>query len=335
MKATFTKQEQPAQAGRSHADQANAEQANAEQANGFRPGRSAAPAHWTAALRLGLGAVFVIGGLSKLNLLLDPAREGAILALYMGPHGYINAFFAEYLFAGPLGDVLTPWRFLTALSTWELLSGLALWAGFLVRPIAFAYGFLLWTFVIALPVVTTPGIAVTEETYQAPAILVQIRDIGLAGMMWVLFNLGAGIRSVDARFGAPVRSVNWDHLGLLLRLSVAAPLIVGGLFAGMNSIQSFATAPWLLTGLGIFLAAGIRVRELGLVVAGVMIWYALSKISLDQSPLANLNGFKREIAFFFAGLVLAHAGGGSLFTAGSLLRRLVGQDSIGRPVPSK
>ena len=286
-------------------------------------------------LRLGLGAVFVIGGLSKLNLLLNPAREDFIVSLYMGPKGYINTFFAEYLFTGPLGDVLTPWRFLTLLSTFELVSGLALLAGLLVRPLAFVYAFLLWTFVIALPVVTTPEVAVDVKTYQAPAMLVQIRDIGLSGMMFVLFNLGCGIRSLDARrpgaVGPVQPGVNWDHLGLLLRLSVAAPLIVGGLFAGMSNILSFATASWLLAGTGILMAAGVRVREMGLVVAGIMLWYMASKISLDQSVLANLNAFKREFAFLAGGLVLAHAGGGRLYTAASAWRRITGRRSAPEP----
>ena len=282
-------------------------------------------------LRLGLGAVFVIGGLSKLNLLLDPEREGYIVSLYMGPKGYINTFFADYLFTGVLGELLTPWRFLTALSSWELVSGLALMAGFLVRPIAFIYAFLLWTFVIALPVVTTPDVAVGVKTYEAPAIFVQIRDIALSGMMLVLFNLGSGARSVDGlvfggRNGAEPK-VSWEHFGLLLRLSIAAPLIVGGFFAGMHSIQSFATASWLLAGTGILIAAGVRVRELGLVVAAIMLWYAASKYSFDKSLLANLNGFKREFAFFAGGLVLAHAGGGRLYTVASTWRRFTARRS--------
>ncbi|MEO1545029.1 MAG: hypothetical protein AAFR75_13585, partial [Pseudomonadota bacterium] len=44
-------------------------------------------------LRLGLGAVFTIGGWSKLSQLIDPARSDAIVALYTGPKGYINTFF--------------------------------------------------------------------------------------------------------------------------------------------------------------------------------------------------------------------------------------------------
>ena len=79
-------------------------------------------------LRLGLGAVFAIGGWSKLSQLIDPLRMQAIVDNYMGTKGYINAFFAEYLFEGPLGTVLSPWGFLTTLSAFELLSGIALMA---------------------------------------------------------------------------------------------------------------------------------------------------------------------------------------------------------------
>ncbi len=289
-------------------------------------GRERAPSldYYALVLRLGLGAVFIIGGMSKLNLLLDPAREAYILELYMGPKGYINTFFADYLFTGALGEVLTPWRFLTLLSTWEFLSGLALVAGWLVRPIALIYAFLLWTFVIALPVVTTPDVAVAVKTYQAPALLVQIRDVGLSGMMIVLFNLGAGARSVDRWIAGDTvntpGAARWNHLGLLLRLSVAAPFIVGGFFAGLPNIQSFATVSWLLVGIGVLIAAGIQVRVLGMAAAAVMLWYMATKISMDASILANLNSFKREIAFVAAGLVLAHAGGGRLFAVPGLWR---------------
>lgn len=86
---------------------------------------------------------------------------------------------------------------LISLSTFELLSGVALVAGFLVRPLALFYGFLLWSFVIALPTHTVPGVGIETKTYMAPAILVQIRDITLSGLMFVLYNLGAGARSLD------------------------------------------------------------------------------------------------------------------------------------------
>ena len=166
-------------------------------------------------LRIGLGSVFVIGGWSKLSQLLDPARSEAIVALYTGPQGYINTFFLEYLF-GP-SSWLSPWGFLTTLSTFEFISGVALLAGFLVRPLALLYGFLLWTFVFSLPVVLTPGVAVAEKTYLAPALLVQIRDITLSGLMFILFNLGSGAYSLDDRLmgsAAKQSKANWEHLGL-------------------------------------------------------------------------------------------------------------------------
>lgn len=269
------------------------------------------------ALRVGLGAVFVIGGWSKLGQLIDPARQAGLVGNYMGPHGYINEFFAQYLFTGPLGELLTPWGFLTVLSTFELLSGLALLAGLLVRPLALIYGFLLWTFVMALPVVTAPGVEVTVETFTAPAMLVQIRDIALSGMMFVLFNLGSGALSVDARlFGSAALETKaaWENLGLLLRLSIAAPLVVGGLFGGLGPLPTFATPRWILFPLGVLLGLGVGVRVLGAVVAAVMLWYIWAKTSVDKSLIANLNGFKRELAFLSAGGVLAYAGGGPKYT---------------------
>ena len=179
-------------------------------------------------LRVGLGLVFVIGGWSKLSQLLDPVREDAIVTTYMSAHGYINNFFAQYLFTGTFGNWLTPWVFLTSLSAFELASGLALVAGLMVRPLALLWGLLLWTFVMALPVITAPGVGLSVDTYIAPAMLVQIRDISLSGMMFALFNLGSGAGSMDGKLygtSAKVSNVQWDCLGLLVRLSVALPLI--------------------------------------------------------------------------------------------------------------
>lgn len=287
-------------------------------------------------LRVGLGAVFVIGGWNKLSQLIDPLREAAIVGSYMSPHGYINAFFAQYLFEGPIGTVLTPWGFLTALSTFELVSGVALILGLLVRPLAFVYGFLLWTFVMALPVTTSPEVAVTVKTYTAPAILVQIRDIALSGMMFVLFNMGPGRMSLDARVRrvpTVVANVNWNNLGLLLRLSVAAPLIVGGFFVGLPNIQSFASPGLLLAILGIAMAAGLIPRVVGSIAAAVFLWYAWTKMGIDKSLIANLNGFKREIALFAASGIFAFAGGGSRYTVTKWMGGVTHDNASQTPTP--
>ena len=274
-------------------------------------------------LRIGLGSVFVIGGWSKLSQLLDPARSEAIVALYTGPKGYINTFFLEYLF-GP-SSWLSPWGFLTTLSTFEFISGVALLAGFLVRPLALLYGFLLWTFVFSLPVVLTPGVAVAEKTYLAPALLVQIRDITLSGLMFILFNLGSGAYSLDARLmgsAAKQPTANWEHLGLLLRLSLAATLLVGGFFAGMANIKTFGMPALLMIAAGVAMLVDHRAaRVAGGVLVAMMLIYILGKISFEKSLIANLNAVKREFAFVAAGLVLAIRGGGQLYTVPSFIER--------------
>ncbi|MEQ8825888.1 MAG: L,D-transpeptidase family protein [Filomicrobium sp.] len=275
-------------------------------------------------LRVGLGLVFVIGGWSKLSQLLDPARSDAIVALYTGPAGYINTFFLEYLFSD--GAWFTPWAFLTFLSTFELLSGVAFLVGFLVRPLALIYGFLLWTFVFSLPVVLTPGVAVSEKTYLAPALLVQVRDITLSGMMFVLFNLGAGARSLDARlFGQSVLkpTVEWPQLGLLLRLSLAVTLLVGGFFAGMANIKTFGMPALLMIAAGIaLLVEGRAARVAGGVVIVMMLIYMLGKLSFDKSLIGNLNAIKREFALIAAGLVIALRGAGDFYTVPALWEKI-------------
>lgn len=267
-------------------------------------------------LRLGLGTVFVIGGCSKLSQLLDVNRADAIVRQYMGPAGYINTFFTEYLFTGPLAYVLTPWGFLTALSSFELVSGLFLLAGFLVRPLALIYAFLLWTFVFSLPVVTTPGVDPQVATYTAPALFVQARDIALSGLMFVLYNVGSGRFSVDKMLKRDKQTgdmVGFDALALLSRLSLATPLLVGGFFAGMSNIQSFALPGLLLIIMGIGVLSGVRLRWFAGAAVVAMLWYMMTKLSIDKSLIANLNGFKREFALAAGYGLLAWYGAGNRY----------------------
>ncbi len=274
-------------------------------------------------LRIGLGLVFIIGGYNKLSQLLDPDRTAAIVGSYTGGKGYINDFFMNYLFAD--SSWLSPWSFLTALSSFELLSGVALLIGLMVKPLALIYAFLLWTFVFSLPVVTTPGVESTVSTYTSPAMFVQIRDISLSGFMFVLLALGSGLFSADSKLltnGVNAKSVNWDNLGLLLRLSLAAPLIIGGMFGDFANIATYATFQPLLLLLGIALVAGVRVQLAAAVTLLVMLWFIAGKLSLDKSVIANLNGFKREFAMIAVCMVLAARGGGAAYTPKDLINRI-------------
>ena len=275
-------------------------------------------------LRIGLGALFVTGGAYKLSLLLSPATSAQIVATYTSTKGYINEFFMAFLFAP--GMALTPWSFLTALSTFELVTGVMLLAGLLVRPVALIYAFLLWTFVIALPVVTTNGVDPGVKTYMAPAMLVQVRDIALSGFMFVLYGLGSGIRSVDVRiFGGDALKpvISWDVASLLLRLSLAVVLIVGGLFAGMPNIKTFIEPGLLLVVAGLALLWGGQVtRYAAGVVCAVLLVYMLGKLGLDKGLIGNLNAVKRELALFAGAFVLAARACGQTWTVGDVARRL-------------
>ena len=274
-------------------------------------------------LRVGLGLVFVIGGYSKLSQLLDPDRTAAIVGSYTGGTGYINEFFMNYLFAD--SSWISPWSFLTALSAFELFSGIALVVGLLVRPLALIYAFLLWTFVFSLPVVTTPGVEPAVKTYTSPAMFVQIRDIALSGIFFALLAIGSGRFSIDSvilRNGVNTENVNWNNMGLLLRLSLAAPLIIGGMFGDYANIATYATFQPLLVVLGVLLIIGVRVREAAIAVFLVMLWFIASKISLDKSLIANLNGFKREFAMLGVSIVLLARGGGTAYTPGELIQTI-------------
>ena len=270
-------------------------------------------------LRTGLGTVFVIGGLNKLTLLLSQSTHQGMVDNYMGTAGYINSFFQEWLFAG---DWMSPATFLTALSTFELVSGIMLIAGILVRPLALIYGFLLWTFVIALPVMTVPGESISVKTYESPAILVQIRDIALSGFMFVLFNLGAGRWSLDNRWQQPNGDMT-EALGVLLRLSLAGLLVVAGLFAGMPKIQSYATPGWILFVTGVLIMFGPMAvqRFAGALVVAIMLWFMVNKLSVDKTIIGNLNGFKREFATLTAGLIVVMYGAGVRYTLTDMVEK--------------
>ncbi|MGH1484794.1 MAG: DoxX family membrane protein [Cellvibrionaceae bacterium] len=271
-------------------------------------------------LRIGLGLVFVIGGWNKLYQLLDPASSDAILASYLGTTGYINQFFTEYLFSGALGHVMTPWGFLTTLSAFELISGCMLVVGFIVRPLSIIWALLLWSFIVSLPVVTTPGVTPTEATYTAPALFVQVRDVALSGLFFLLYNVGSGRFSVDERLntGRPVYRDNiatrWNELGLLLRVSLALPFLVAGFFHGLDNIQTFKLPAIVSVVLGLTILIGFQVRFFAAALAIAMLYFILQKINIDKSLIANLNGFKRECGFLAASIILFHAGGGKYYT---------------------
>ncbi|MBX2856446.1 MAG: DoxX family protein [Rhodobacteraceae bacterium] len=271
-------------------------------------------------LRVGLGAVFVVGGLAKLSRLLSPTAADGIVAEYMGPLGYINATFQEWLFSGLLGQVLTPWMFLTALSAFELLAGLMLIAGLFVRAMAVFWAGLLWTFVVSLPVVTTPGVTLEATTYSSPAMFVQIRDIALSGLFVVLYLLGSGERSLDAAWlrRPMAQGVDWEPLGLLIRWSLGLMLLIGGLFNGYHKVPTFGASGEVLALIGLGLIAGVYTRAFALAAFAVIAWYMLGKIAGASDLLGYANSVKREIALVAGALALAISGGGARFTVFSI-----------------
>ena len=272
-------------------------------------------------LRVGLGLVFLIGGISKLSLLLSTESSIGMVSNYMGSTGYINELFQDYLFSN---GFISPWGFLTALSTFELFSGLAFLSGFLIRPLSIIYAFLLWSFVVALPVETVPNADVLVKTYTSPAIMVQIRDISLSGMMFVLFMLGSGVKSLDNRLFAQAKQpINWNQQGLLLRLSIAVSLLVAGFFGHYAKVPNFATMQIIIAviGLVVVFGQGLTLKVAGASIVAVMLWYMAHKLNADKNIIGNLNGFKREFAFSAAGIILIYLGGGESFTLKDLFRR--------------
>ncbi|MET1415026.1 DoxX family protein [Roseibium sp. HPY-6] len=270
-------------------------------------------------LRLGLGSVFVVGGWWKLQRAIDATRSSDLVEKYTASNGYINEFFQSYLFAD---GWISAWGFLTALSAFELVAGIALVAGIFVRPLAIVFGLLMWSFVAALPVSTVPGQEVAVSTFFTPALIVQIRDVGLSGMCFALAALGSGVYSLDERLtgrGLGVERADWKSLGLLLRLSVAVAFLAGGFFYGLDHVKSWSGIPLLLALVGIVLASGHGVRLAAGVAFAVLAIYCVGKISFDKSLWDNLNAVKREFAFLAACLVLMRFSGGAGFRVNDLV----------------
>ncbi|MEP2102488.1 MAG: DoxX family protein [Parasphingorhabdus sp.] len=278
-----------------------------------------------AILRVGLGLVFVAGGWWKLSRAIDSTQSGDFVARYMADNGYINGFFADYLFASR-DAVLTPLSFLTMLSAFELLCGILLLAGLLVRPLSILYAFLLWTFVIALPVDVIGSAGPDEAGYFSPAILVQIRDIAMSGMFLTLIALGSGAYSLDRKLfgrGAHSERATWDDIGLVLRVSLALTFLVAGFFAGYDHIKVWFDVPFLLAVVGIGLVAGHGTRIFAIIAGLIVVYYCFGKIDFGNAPWDNFNAIKRELAFIASSAVLAIWGGGAHLKAINAIREPV------------
>jgi len=102
------------------------------------------------------------------------------------------------------------------------------------------------------------------------------------------------------------------------------PLVVGGVFAGLDHIKSWDIWAPLLVVVGAALIAGVRTRAAAVAAAMGMLWFAALSIRPEASLVVNLNGFKRELALLAAGLVVAACGGGVRFTLIDIYRRVAG-----------
>ena len=139
--------------------------------------------------------------------------------------------------------------------------------------------------------------------------------------MFALYNLGPGVWSVDEKiFGPQVKAkeVNWDALGLLIRVSLGLVFIVGAAFYGLENIKSFAPAIILLP-IGIVLLFGNGARYAAIAAILVIGWYMLSLFAFDKGLVGNLNSVKREFALLASAIVLAILGGGSSHTLFGML----------------
>ena len=81
----------------------------------------------------------------------------------------------------------------------------------------------------------------------------------------------------------------WDNLGLLLQLSLGFMLLIGAFYSSFDDIMTFVTQSWILLIAGLLLFSGIKVQESAFVTMAIMLWYVMTKLTLDKSFIDNLN----------------------------------------------
>ncbi len=247
-----------------------------------------------AVLRIALGAIFVIGGLK----LVHPETFGIpgqeVLALkFLDPEmGYISPWLAEKITA-TLGLRIS--TFLLIQGWVEIALGVLLIAGVFAQMVAMNMGLMFWAFTVASPVVGQLRLS---------------RDLALMGLCFAIALTGAGAWSLEGLWGRrsqfPERR---DVVLVLIRFSLAYPLIASALFAGgvFDNPLNTTVPRGLVLLVGLLLAAGVLPR-------GVMLAIALWILVLLPAALATKGIFqgldlvKREIGLFAASLAYAVAG---------------------------
>lgn len=246
-------------------------------------------------LRVGLGLVFIIGGLKLVApTLFGLAGREALAASFTDPTtGFIAPWLAERI-SGDLGIAVSTFLFAQGIA--EMILGLFLVAGVGTRMVALNAAVMFWLFTVAAP--------------EAGAVRLG-RDVALAAVAVALVGTGGGRGSFDWRRAkrpeppAPRR----DLALLLIRLGLAYTLLTAGVFTGGNfdNLLNTTLPVPLVVLLGLTLAAGVGPRWVMIPVA-VWLVYLLPTELADHQLFSGLDTVKREIGLSVAALLYIAAG---------------------------
>ena len=222
-----------------------------------------------------------------------PSHE-ALAQGYVDPlKGWISPFFAQQI-TTVLG---VPVSLFLRFQGWaEMLLGILLIAGLFTPMVAVSVGLMFWAFTVANPVVGEIRLS---------------RDLGLMGLCFAVALSGAQTLSLDRLrlTGAFALGNRKDIILLLIRLSLAYPLLASALFSGgvLDNPLNTTIPVSLVFITALFLAAGVLPRWL---MAVVLVWmlYIIVTNTLANGFLIGMDMVKRELGFLIGSMLYFVAG---------------------------
>jgi len=234
--------------------------------------------------------IFVIGGLKLAMPQLFGVPNYEVLAQgYIDPaKGWISPFFAHQI-TEALGIPVS--RFLQLQGWIEICVGMVMIVGLFTPMVAVGMGLMFWAFTVANPVVGEIRLS---------------RDLGLMGLCFAVALSGFSTLSLDRLWlrRSSVLDNRRDPVMLMIRLSLAYPLLASALFFGgvLDNPLNTTLPVGLVFIAGVLLAVGVLPRWLMLLVCLWMLYILLATLS-SKGFLLGLDLVKRELGFLIASLV--------------------------------
>jgi len=246
--------------------------------------------HLVTILRMALGVIFVIGGLKLvLPTLFGIPDHEALAAKFTDPvGGWISPFFAQKV-TEMLGVRISLFLYLQGFI--EVLLGVLMILGVFTPMVAVNIGLMFWAFSVA-----SPGVGQIRLS----------RDLALMGFSFGIALAGAGLWSIDGKLRGlfSMFRERKDLVLVMIRLSLAYPLIASALFSGgvLDNHLNTTLPVGVVLLMGIALGAGLFPRWATLL---IFLWmlYVIPGNLFSQGLFPGLDSIKREIGLLAASLV--------------------------------